>query len=101
MVRYEQETLENKMGVPNFLLAEMDRVECRPRDLLWVCLTKNAARTFARSGDGQPYRVHVGNNALVLCSDDDGGYWLLFDAGRLSRETLALFEDYRTNARDQ
>jgi hypothetical protein len=34
VVRYEQEILGNEMGVPEFLLAEMDRLELRPRDLL-------------------------------------------------------------------
>jgi hypothetical protein len=97
IVRYEQEILGNEMGVPEFLLAEMDRLELRPRDILWVCLTKDAARTFARWGDGAPYRVGVGEDALVLCTDDEGGYLLLFDASRLRPQCIELFERYRAD----
>jgi hypothetical protein len=98
VVRYEQEVLENETGVPEFLLAEMDRLELRPRDMLWVCLTKEAARRFARRGDGEPYRVGVGDDALVLCTDDEGGYLLLFDASRLRPQFIELFERYRADS---
>jgi len=98
VVRYEQETLGNEMGVPEFLLAEMDRLELGPRDILWVCLTKHAARNFARWGDGAPYRVYVGHDALVLCTDDEGGYLLLLEASRLRPHFIELFERYRADS---
>ncbi len=95
VVRYEQEVLGNDMGVPEFMLFEMDRLELRPRDILWVCLTKKDARNFARWGDGEPYLVYVGENAMVLCTDDEGGYLLLFDSRRLRSSVVELFEQYR------
>jgi hypothetical protein len=73
----------------------MDRVDMRPRDLLWVCLTKSAVRNFARRGDGEPYTVYVGEDALVLCTDGEGGYLLLFEAKRLGPEVIERFERYR------
>lgn len=95
VIRYEQEVLGNEMGVPDFLLDEMDRADIRPHDLLWVCLTKEAALNFARQGDGEPYKVYVGKDALVLCKDGEDGYLLLFEPSRLSPAILQRFEHYR------
>ena len=92
VIRYEQVVLGNEIRVPDFLLDEMDRADIGPRDLLWVCLTKRAVLNFARRGDGKPYKVDVGEDALVLCEDGEDGYLLLIEPNRLSNAILQRFE---------
>lgn len=95
VIKYEQEVLGNEMGVPGFLLDEMDRADIRPRDLLWACLTKRAVLNFARRRDGKPYKVYVGEDALILCEDGEDGYLLLLEPNRLSSAILQRFKRYR------
>jgi len=97
VILYEQQEKGNAhLAVPDFLLAELDRLEIGPHDVCWLCLTRAAARDFARWGDGAAYRVGTGDDALILCEDGDGGYLLLFDGSRLDPGALERFKRYRS-----
>lgn len=96
VVRYEQEEMGNAhLDVPDFLLAELDRLEIGPYDICWLCLTRAAARDFARWGEGAPYQVGTDASAIILCEDGDDGYLVLFDAARLRPGVLDRFRRYR------
>ena len=97
VIRYEQEEMGNAhLEVPDFLLMELDRLKIGPGDMCWLCLTREAACDFARWGDGPPYRVETGDQAIILCEDDDSGYLVLVDSFRLQSDVLDRFKRSRS-----
>lgn len=70
VVRYEQETLGNKLGVPAKTISELEN---RPAtDVVWVTKTKEAADRY---GEGVEYEIPSGSK--ILAEDGDGGYLVL------------------------
>jgi hypothetical protein len=70
VIRYEQETLGNKLGVTPEIVSQL---EDRPAtDVVWVTKSKTAAKHY-----GTPTEITLPPGSKVLAEDGDGGYLIL------------------------
>jgi hypothetical protein len=74
VVRYEQETLGNSLGIPPPLLLELDTYPACA--LLWVAFTRENALRYGDAADIKAIRLDV--SAHVIAADGEGGYLLFF-----------------------
>jgi hypothetical protein len=103
VIRFEREELDNDLDVPDFLLDELDRQRYKARDVIWVCRTRQHARYYAGPGNGEPYQVEFGLQALIIATDDEPetGYLVLYDASRLEPTILEKYAEYRAMQRQE
>jgi hypothetical protein len=116
VVKHEREVNGKDIEVSADLLAEMDERGLWAADVVWVCrsgqeavlrygevsfaedneeeLSEEAFAAF--KGDlGEASEVLLGPQALVLGTDDEGGYLVLMDAAGLKKETVEAFKETR------
>jgi hypothetical protein len=55
VIRYEQEELGNELDIPDFLLDELQQIQMRASDIIWLCRTRDHARRYNSGCQGRTY----------------------------------------------
>jgi hypothetical protein len=114
VVHFEVQEQGKDIAVPEELLREMDQAGLWARDIIWVCRSPQEAMvrygsqsitSDASDHDDSPQaianyqsdinearEVAFGPTALILGTDDDGGYLVLFDASPLDPAKVEQFK---------
>ena len=115
VLQVENEERGKDIDVPEELLAAMDAAGLWAGDIIWVCRSaQEAVLRYGEMGADDPdyivneetiagfngnveeaRAVEFGPSALVLGTDDDGGYLVLWDASKLDRAMVEGFKARR------
>jgi len=76
IVEYEIRELGNSLNIEPSTVNVLARHKVAGKDLLWVCLTREAVARYARYGE--VIELEIPNDSMIIGWDDDGGYlvWL-------------------------
>ena len=72
VIRYEQDELNNHLGVSPDEVTYLDRFSAN--NIIWVGRTKNSVSRY-----GHPEIVSLGKNARIVANDGEDGYLVLFE----------------------
>ena len=117
VVQFEVQEQGKDIIIPKELLLEMDSAGLWARDIIWVCRSPQEAMvrygSHSITSDASDYddspqaianyqggidearEVEFGPTALILGTDDDGGYLVLFDASSLDPQQVEHFKATR------
>lgn len=90
VIRYEQEELGNDLDVPEWVIEELESIPARA--VVWVCRTKAHARRYGNVAYQERFDPGA---ALILATDQDNGYLILENAGKLRPATVERFACYQ------
>ena len=114
VVKHEREVNGKDVEVSEELLGEIDKAGLWARDVLWLCKTaQEAVMRYGEASFNDDYdlseeafnnfkgdlseanEVVLSEQALVLGTDDDGGWLVLMDASQLSAGAVERFKGQR------
>lgn len=82
IIRYEQDVLGNQLGVDNKKLRWLSRLSYK--SAVWVCKSKEDAQRYLAEdqNDDEIILWDVGENPLIVCQDQEGGFLVVDIAGK-------------------